>query len=274
MIRFCLAVVLLSQISSCGEIDQETQSQGAPAPVEDNGLLYESPRNRVVAQNGMIALIQRTGEEWVPQTVLRVDNPAHAELAYLEAVLGAISLYMPPRRVLLGGLGGGYMVHYFSQIDPQSAIHAVEIDPEVVGIAHAFFWADQYENVSVEQGDFLDYVTSCTSSYDAIIVDAPILTVNNARSFVSQLARCVSVEGIVVVNLGVSTADPGIKAAFSEAFLDAWLVALPQAPSNAVLVGCQVEGCLDERRCSDDWRAYRSQFGIDPARVCRWREVL
>ena len=79
------------------------------------------------------------------------------------------SFFVQPGKMLLIGLGGGSMVkQYFKD---RWKVDAVEIDPKVIKMAYKYFKLDPSEGKVFEM-DGRQYLTSTTSTYDVILLDA------------------------------------------------------------------------------------------------------
>jgi spermidine synthase len=74
--------------------------------------------------------------------------------------------------LLFIGLGGGRTSWYLHENIPDLAVTVVEIDPEVVRLAEAYFAISEEENYQVEESDGRLYATRNEGPWDLIMVDA------------------------------------------------------------------------------------------------------
>ncbi len=106
------------------------------------------------------------------QSSMRLDDPFETDIEYVGYLHLPIAVIPEPRRVLAIGLGGGSLVKRMWRDYAPVHIDAVELDPEVVEVAHALFELPEDERIRVIVGDGRTYVDACTATYDIIVVDA------------------------------------------------------------------------------------------------------
>ena len=73
------------------------------------------------------------------QTSLDPEAPHRLVLPYTRILTAALLFNPEPRRILLLGLGGGALVHFFLHHFPRARVEAVELRPQVVAVARDFF---------------------------------------------------------------------------------------------------------------------------------------
>ncbi|MEM7035761.1 MAG: fused MFS/spermidine synthase [Bacteroidota bacterium] len=73
--------------------------------------------------------------------------------------------------VLLLGLGAGNVVKLLAESGKEYAVTGVEIDAEVIRLARKYFELDTYKGLEVVCADAWEFLQTCTSRYDLVIVD-------------------------------------------------------------------------------------------------------
>lgn len=110
--------------------------------------------------------------------------------------------------VLLLGLGGGSVVTSLrNKFNYNQLIHAVELDAKIIEIAQKEFSIATSDNLKIENGDALDFVSSCTNQFNLIIVDIfiddKVPEAFYAISFCEQLSTLMSSKSALIFNLGL-----------------------------------------------------------------------
>jgi spermidine synthase len=112
-------------------------------------------------------------------------------------------------RTLMIGLGGGSVVKRMWRDYPQMRLDVVELDPEIVEVAHRFFALPEDERISVFVGDGRSFLETALDTYDILIVDAfdedrvprPLTTEEFLRTARDRLAS----DGVIAYNFIGST---------------------------------------------------------------------
>lgn len=74
--------------------------------------------------------------------------------------------------ILLLGVGGGSVLKTLvDELHYRGKITGVELDPEVIKLANAYFQLDEIKQLNLIQGDAFDYVLKTAFQFDLIIVD-------------------------------------------------------------------------------------------------------
>lgn len=111
------------------------------------------------------------GEE--AETSVNLANPGRAVFEYPGMMLTALPLLPTGRKILMIGLGGGYLPELFRQHLPQYDLTVVEIDLIVAELAQTYFGFLPEGNVKLVIGDGRDYIESQPEeSLDQIWLDA------------------------------------------------------------------------------------------------------
>jgi len=143
----------------------------APAPAPPAGIIWsgESAYNRilVVEKNGFRWLVLNDGR--FSQTTERVGGGSSG--FYLdEFALGPV--IAPARNLLVLGMGAGGSIQASRAVAPETEIEAVEIDPEVVRVAHEFFGLPQSDpRVHVHIADARPWLAAHAAKSDLVHID-------------------------------------------------------------------------------------------------------
>jgi spermidine synthase len=146
----------------------------APAPPWSEGALWakESPYNlvRVFRKHG--ALLLTLNEEHGLQSMALPVGDGWTNWYWDDLALGP--LLVPADRALVLGMGGGSSIKALRQADPNLAIDAVEIDPEVIHAAVTFFALDpDPERLRIHLADARSWLmeTDTDTRYDVVQFD-------------------------------------------------------------------------------------------------------
>lgn len=179
----------------------------APAQAGDK-LLYQtrSAFNTLLVSeddNGMRVL--RFEPDGARQSVVRLGDPDHLEVAYAKAIPVALAYVPEPRSVLIVGLGGGTIPSFLRKRFPDLVIDVVEIDPAVVKVAKSHFGFREDRRLRAYAEDGRAFIERRAAAYDIIILDAfgarevpyPLATVEFQRS----VRRALRPRGVVIGNI-------------------------------------------------------------------------
>jgi spermidine synthase len=166
----------------------------------------ESEYNTIVVtedQAGLRTLLfQRNGAR---QSVVKLDDPSHIELAYVRAMLVSLALVDSPERILIVGLGGGSLPTFLHHHYPNASIDVVDIDPEVVRVARQFFGFQPDARLRAHVADGRKFIEQTEQPYDLILLDAygaeSIPLHLATREFLQAVRRALTARGIVVGNI-------------------------------------------------------------------------
>jgi spermidine synthase len=106
------------------------------------------------------------------QSAMRIREPDALELEYTRAMMGFLLFQPRPRDIALIGLGGGSIAKFIHRRLPDARLTALEINPEVVTAARAYFHlpADD-DRLRVVTGDGAAFVHANPESQDVLLVD-------------------------------------------------------------------------------------------------------
>lgn len=106
------------------------------------------------------------------QSAMRLKEPYALDLEYTRAMMAFLLFRRNPRDIALIGLGGGSIAKYIHRHLPRSRLTALEINPEVVAAARAYFMLPpDDERLSVITGDGAAFVQENPDSQDVLLVD-------------------------------------------------------------------------------------------------------
>jgi spermidine synthase len=146
--------------NAAGELEYDGQSEFSHIRIRRRGPIRS------------MIFVRDNGQE-VLETQMDLRRPAELKFEYLRYLFASYLFCPEPQRVLIVGLGGGSMVHYLQQTDPEVKIDAVEIDPLVVKLAADMFGTQPSENVNIVTADGLKFIADAEDgSYDVIYMDA------------------------------------------------------------------------------------------------------
>jgi spermidine synthase len=140
------------------------------------------------------------------QSAMRIKEPWALELEYTRAMLGFLLFFPYARDIALIGLGGGSIAKFIHRNLPEVRLTALEINPDVVAAARAYFLlpADD-ERLEVQVGDGAAYVHANPSSQDVLLVDGydakRIVEALSSLDFYQACKAMLRPGGVAVFNL-------------------------------------------------------------------------
>ena len=146
------------------------------------------------------------------QSSMYLDAPFDTDFEYPSYLHLTLAVKPDATRTLVIGLGGGTVVKRMWRDYPEMRIDAVELDPEVVDVAHRYFALPEDERIQLFVDDGRHFVESRAETYDIVIVDAfdddvipPPLA---APEFMRTLRNRLAAGGAVAFNfMGVEAGD-------------------------------------------------------------------
>ena len=147
------------------------------------------------------------GSPWV-QGAMRISNPDALALAYVRDMMAWLMLLDPPAEILQLGLGAAALTRFCHRRMPASRITVVEIDPDVIRVAHDWFaLAEPDDRLTIQTGDASRYVSqrALAGRFGVIQVDLYDAEargpVHDSERFYRHCHRLLAEPGILVVNL-------------------------------------------------------------------------
>ncbi len=139
------------------------------------------------------------------QSVAKVDDPDHIELAYAKVMPIGLAFVEEPKRILIVGLGGATIPRFLHAHYPRTVIDVVELDPEVVYVAKRFFGFREDATMHAYAEDGRRFIERCKDPYDIIFLDAfdadSIPYSLATREFLVAVRKALTPEGIVAANV-------------------------------------------------------------------------
>ena len=100
------------------------------------------------------------------------DHPNSLDLDYSRTMMAGFLVQPKPKRFMMMGLGGGNISNYLFERFPGIEIDAVDIDPEVVRLAHTYFDVPKHPRYRTHVGDGRLFIEKAKEPWDMIMLDA------------------------------------------------------------------------------------------------------
>ena len=138
------------------------------------------------------------------QSSMYLDAPFDTDFEYPAYLHTPLALKPDATRTLVIGLGGGSVVKRMWRDYPEMRLDVVELDPEIVEVAHRFFELPRDPRIRVFVDDGRAFLETTVETYDIVIIDAfdedrvprPLTTDEFLRTTRDQLAP----DGVVAYN--------------------------------------------------------------------------
>jgi spermidine synthase len=101
-----------------------------------------------------------------------LDHPNSLDLDYSRTMMAGFLVNPAPKRFMMMGLGGGQISNYLFERFPEIEIDAVDIDPEVVRLAHKYFDVPENPRYRTHVGDGRLFIENASEPWDLIMLDA------------------------------------------------------------------------------------------------------
>ncbi|WP_175961706.1 fused MFS/spermidine synthase [Burkholderia pyrrocinia] len=226
------------------------------------------------------------------QSFMSLKNPAALALGYTRVMMGFLLLQPAPARICMLGLGGGSLAKYCHRHLPDTAIDAVEINPEVIALRDVFRIPADDARFRVVCADGADYMTEADVRADVILHDAFVAEGMPGRcasaAFFAACRERLNDAGVLAINF--TDDDPALPlylerlgAVFGASYAlvpcgdDNNFVAFAwkgsdRLPSLRILLERALQFAVaGELKLAATARRLKSGAGIDPARLV-WRE--
>lgn len=220
-------------------------------PVGRQDVEFTSRFSRIVVrQTGAIRtlLFVRDDGDEATQSRMDVHQPSRLVVPYTRSMFASHLFVAAPRKVLLVGLGGGSMVRFLRAHDPEVEVEAIDIDPVVVDIARRWFGTRDDARARLLVADGFDWLATTPARYDVIYMDAflkPSMLTDETGvplrlktvAFFRQIQEKLAPGGVVVFNVNDHATVDEDLAALREAFGQTYVLRVPPATGNIVVVG-------------------------------------
>jgi len=144
-------------------------------------------------------------EDGSRQSVYKLGDPEHVELAYIRSVMSGLAFADRPRSALVVGVGGGTLPMVLHRKLPKVRVDAVELDPEVINVARSHFGFREDERLRAHVADGRKFIEGKQGAYDLIILDAfgpdNIPYSLATAEFLQSVRRALTPNGIILANL-------------------------------------------------------------------------
>jgi len=179
------------------------------------------------------------GTEWV-QGAMRLSRPWSLELEYLQHMMATGLLRPDPRRILQLGLGAAGLARFCHRHLPRARLAVVEIDPEVIAVAHRWFRLPQPDaRLELVAADARAALRDRPGSADWLQVDLYDAQargpVHDDPAFYRACRDALRPGGAASFNLFGRRIAPSL-AAITAAFGDRWLRLAPTPEGNVIVL--------------------------------------
>lgn len=176
----------------------------------------------------------------IVQSAMRIRDPWGLELHYTRAMMGFLLFRPAPAKVVMVGLGGGSLAKFAYRRLPEAQLTVVEIDPEVVGVARAYFQLpDDDDRLQVVVADAVPWIAEHPGGADALLVDAfgsdtaPEQLL--AEDFFASVLGALLPGGVAAFNLWASEPAFALRLQRLERVFDHQVLCLPaERPGNVI----------------------------------------
>lgn len=211
MKEISIALLVLAALSSWPRVD----AAGLGTGVIEADVRSDYSHIRVRRQGSLRSMnfVRDNGVEQI-QSVLNMKRPYELVTQYSRLMFASYFFMPQQKQVLIVGLGGGAMIHFYEHYDAETKIDAVEIDEKVVQLAEKFFGVRTRKNTTIITEDAFLYFKSNKTRYDVIYMDA-FLKPSEKTDATGQPLRLKTIEfykglrehltpdGVVVINLNI-----------------------------------------------------------------------
>jgi spermidine synthase len=149
------------------------------------------------------------------QSAMYLDDPFRTRYRYTDLFHLGIAYNPKARDVLFVGLGAGSSEKRMFRDFPQLRLHAVELDPVVVDVAHRYFALPRDPRLTVEVGDGRRFLSGNERLWDVVVIDAFFADAIPAhlvtQEFLALARSRLAPGGVVVTNAIGALAGPGSR---------------------------------------------------------------
>lgn len=186
---------------------------------ENSDQISTTHRNIDIQQkDGQLQLVFSNQPQAI-QSAINIQAPQKLVMTNLQYLMGILQFISPPQKILLLGVGGGSLVHFFRHFFPQSHITGVDYDQQLIQFAQTKMQLPEAgQQLQYVFADARQYIQQCQQHYDLIVVDifagsqSPEWT--RDKAFIQQLKNCLSNQGAIACNMLISS-DQSFKKFYS-----------------------------------------------------------
>jgi spermidine synthase len=118
-----------------------------------------------------LSFVWDDGQE-AAQSCVDLSRPWDLRLGYLRQMVRCHERVLDPRRVLVIGLGGGALVHFYRYFYPAARLDVVEVDQAIIDLSSSYFGVYHRPGDRVFLADACDFVRRMPDAYCVAHVDA------------------------------------------------------------------------------------------------------
>jgi spermidine synthase len=272
MKKLLIALSVWAAVGSCWQA--WAAALGAGAIESECKSDYSHIRIRRQGNVRSMNFVRDNGMEQI-QTLWNIKRPYEMVTQYTRLMFASYLFLPRQERVLIVGLGGGAMVHFYEHYDPDVNVDAVEIDEKVVQLAEKYFDVRTQDNINIITEDAFKYLKRDKTRYDVIYMDAFLrpsaetdstgqpLRLKTAE-FYKGLREHLSAAGIIVVNLnshqGINDDLATIRGVSSQAYTF-------KAPTPNLIAVCtwdktRIPSAILRDRAKDLDRRFKATFAF------------
>ena len=169
-----------------------------------------------VSKDGLIEVWQNKQHRWlsidsVEQSRLNIENTEQLASPLDYHFLCCLLFIDTPQNILLAGLGGGTLAHYFHNKHPKINGHAIEINPLIAKLAKEYFNFPQKNwDITIDDIQHATIHGNKHPYYDLILFDIGDKGLTpewlSKEKMLLQLKRQLSEKGVLAINLLVTDA--------------------------------------------------------------------
>ncbi|MCC7168770.1 MAG: fused MFS/spermidine synthase [Rhodospirillales bacterium] len=179
-----------------------------PSSFAAERLLIEKPAmfgSVYVTEDGDGLRTLRFARYGARQSVVKLGDPTHLELAYARVLPLAFAFVPEPKSALVIGLGGGTIPSFLRSTSSTMKIDAVDIDPVVVDIAKSHFGFREDAGLKAHVADGRAFVEAAEHRYDFVFLDGfgqdSVPKHLTTREFLIAVRNILAPGGIVLGNV-------------------------------------------------------------------------
>ncbi len=179
-----------------------------PSSFAAERLLIEKPAmfgSVYVTEDGDGLRTLRFARYGARQSVVKLGDPTHLELAYARVLPLAFAFVPEPKSALVIGLGGGTIPSFLRSTSSTMKIDAVDIDPVVVDIAKSHFGFREDAGLKAHVADGRAFVETAEHRYDFVFLDGfgqdSVPKHLTTREFLIAVRNILAPGGIVLGNV-------------------------------------------------------------------------
>lgn len=198
------------------------------------------PVPRVREEEGVVSLDFGCGNI---QSQMKLEDPANLLLPYLRTMTDLGAYAVAPKQIVIVGLGGGSLAHWYYRREPSSIITVAEINPAVIALRNHFQIPEDDQRFQILCGNGASLIAKTSWKIDLLLVDGfddrgqpPELC---SQRFYDDCYQSLTRSGIVVANLCDDHSHLAMNR-IQRSFGDRVLMVRPEGGENIVV--CATKG--------------------------------